>query len=479
MSKQVVLLLFPKVGVNPLRPQAPVSLLAIAPYLEEEGLNPVIIDQRIEKNYVDKIKELLPHALFVGITSMTGEQLTYAVELIRLVKSILPDSPIVFGGIHASMLPEQVIQQHGVNMAVVGEGESVIKDIADYYKNKTDIRNIKGIYYKVKNQIFSTPPRELMDLEKIKMPSWHLIDKNKYSEFGIQCGRGCYHKCTFCYNIKYNQQKWRFKKSEAIIEEIKFLHFKYKIKKIIFLDDNFFTKFDRVAEICELIISNNITIKWSSTCRSDYYKRFTPEFIHILKRSGMETLFVGGESGSPEILKRIKKGITVEDNKSMAEVAKKYTLDTVVSFMSGFPYETKKDRYMTYDLMDDIHTMSPVLTINGANVFTPYPGNDLFEESKMYGLVAPDTISGWSNYVFNMSNLPWLTKSENKMLENISFITRFYFWNKNIKARFLKAYYYPFYWFLRASAIIRWRLRFFTFAFEWDMFRIIRKRFLE
>jgi len=178
-------------------------------------------------------------------------------------------------------------------------------------------------------------------------------------------------------------------------------------------------------------------------------------------------------------LKRIRKGITVEDNISMAEVSKKYNLQTVVSFMSGFPFETQADRYMTYDLMDKLHAINPELRINGANVYTPYPGNDLFDESKKYGLVPPPTITGWTTFVFNMSNLPWLTRSENRMLENISFITRFYFWYKSLKQRFLKVYHYPFYWVLRSSAILRWKFRAFRFAFEWDLFRVIRKNFLE
>lgn len=480
MSNDKVLLLFPKVGVNPTYPQPPLSLLSIAPYIEEAGLTPVIVDQRVEKNYAQRIRELLPQVLFVGITSMTGEQLRYAVELIDFVKSISPDTPIVFGGIHASLLPEQTIRQKGVDMAAVGEGEALLPDIIRYYQKKIDIIDVKGIYYKEDGKILATPPIGLMDLEQMKIPAWHLIDKNKYTEFGIQCGRGCPFQCTFCYNLKYNKRKWRFRKPESILEEIKFLTEKFGIHQINFLDDNFFTNLKRVEELCNLIIQHNIHIKWGTTCRANDFKRFTPEFIDIIKRAGLETLFVGGESGSPEILKKIKKEITVDDLIIMAEITKKYDLFTVISFMSGFPYETQEDRNMTYDIMDKISRINPDLRVNGANIYTPYPGNDLFEESvEQYGLVPPTELTGWDTFVFNMSNLPWLSESENKMLENISFLTRFYFWHKSIKERFLKLWHYPFYWFLRFSAILRWKSRFFKFAFEWDLFRVIRKNFLE
>ncbi len=478
--KNIVLLLFPKVGVNPTYPQPPFTLLTIAPYIEEAGLIPVIIDQRVDKNYVRHIKELLPQALFAGITSMTGEQLRYAVELIDLVKHISPDTPVVFGGVHASLLPEQTIRHEGVDMVAVGEGEIMLPDIMRYYQGKIDVTDIKGIFYKRDGAILSTPPAGLMNLEDLKIPAWRLIDKHKYTEFGIQCGRGCPFQCTFCYNLKYNKRRWRFRKPEFILEEIRFLTTKFEVHQINFLDDNFFTNFRRVEELCKRIIEHKIHIKWGTTCRASDFKRFTPEFVDTIKRAGLQTLFVGGESGSPKILKKIKKQITVEDLISMAEVTKKYDLFTVVSFMSGFPYETQEDRNMTYDIMDKISKINPELRVNGANIFTPYPGNDLFEESiEKYSLAPPAELTEWDTFVFNMSNLPWLSKSKNNMLENISFITRFYFWHKAIKERFLKFWHYPFYWFLRISAIVRWKLRFFKFAFEWDLFRIIRKNFLE
>ena len=478
--KNSVLLLFPKVGVNPTYPQPPLSLLSIAPYIEDAGLTPVIVDQRVEKHYTQRIRDLLPQALFVGITSMTGEQLRYAVELIEFVKGLSPDTPIVFGGIHASLLPEQTIRQEGVDMAAVGEGEAVLPDIIRYYQGEIEISEAKGIYYKQDGKILATPPVDLLDLEQLKIPAWHVIDRTQYTEFGIQCGRGCPFQCTFCYNLKYNKRRWRFRRAESILQELHILTTEFDIHQINFLDDNFFTNFDRVAELCEGIIRHQIDIRWGTTCRASDFKKFTPDFIHLIKQAGLETLFVGGESGSPRILKKIKKGITVDDLIIMAQVTKQYDLFTVVSFMSGFPFETAEDRTMTYDIMDTISRINPNLRVNGANIYTPYPGNDLFEEAvERYGLTPPADLRGWDTFVFNMSNLPWLSQAENKRLENISFITRFYFWHKSIKERFLKRWHYPFYWLLRLSAIVRWKCRYFHLAFEWDLFRVIRKKFLE
>ena len=419
---------------------------------------------------------MLPRTVFVGVTSMTGEQLKYAIELVNLVKAMSPDTPVVFGGIHASLLPEQAAKTEGIDIVAIGEGEGIISEIIDYYEGRAALKDIKGICYVQGGETITAPARELMDLENLKTPSWHLIDIKNYMDFTVQGGRGCPHACTFCYNIKFNRRMWRFRRPESIIEEVKLLHLKYGVDSFHFIDDNFFTNFDRVEELCELIVKNNLNIRWKSSFRADYFQKLTPSFVDLLKNSGVRLLFVGGESGSPEILEKINKKISVEDIISTAEISKKYNLPTSISFMSGFPFETEEDRGMTYDLMDTIKKINPDISIEGTNVFTPYPGNELYEESIRCGLVEPESLSSWSTFVYNRSNLPWFSEAENRMIDNISFISRFVFWEKAIQERFLKIYYYPFYWLLRMSALVRWRLRIFKYAFEWDVFRMFRKK---
>lgn len=477
-SKNIVLLLYPKTGINPLRPQPPLSLLALAPSLQAMGLTPVIVDQRVEPDCAGRIRALLPQSLFVGITSMTGEQLHYAIELIALVKEISPATPLVFGGTHASLLPEQVIEAEGVDLVVAGEGEGAIAEIAACFQGRRDPGTIRGIYYKRGNQILSTPARELPEMENLGAPSWDLIDTAKYTDFTIQAGRGCPYRCAYCYNMKVSRGTWRSRRPEAIVEEIKHLYFARGIRDFFFVDDNFFSRLDRVEEICRLIVQNGLRIGWKATCRADCFKKFTPPFIDLLKRSGVAQLFVGGESGSPAILERINKKITVEDIVRTVEVSRDHDLPTSIAFMTGFPFETARERELTFELMDRLRAIYPGISLDGVNIYTPYPGNEMYEESKRYGLNEPTSLSEWSSYVFNLGNLPWFSKAQSRMLENMSFISRFCFWHRAIRGRFLKGRYYPFYVFLRLSALARWRMRAFYVAWEWDLFRMVRRRYL-
>lgn len=476
MSKKHVLLLFPKVGLQPKTPQVPLSLLTLCPGLEGKGYIPIIIDTRVEPDYRSKIRRLIQDTLFVGITSMTSRQIHYAQELARFVRELSPDTKIVWGGIHASLLPEQTIAESYVDIVVEGEGEDAIVELADCLSHGSDLNNVVGIYYKSRNgDIAYTGRRRLMNPRNLRMPSWHLIDVSRYDEIGVQTARGCPWRCAFCYNIRFNEGRWRPKESDQVIDELRFLLRKYKLNHITFYDDNFFSSKRRVQEICEKILENGLDISWSTTCRADYLAKYDDDFIELMKRSGVNILFVGSESGSERVLQYIQKDITVDDILGMATNARKHNLRVHTSFVLGFPGETEEDRIATYNVMDRVRTIYPNIYITGIYVYTPYPGNPMYEESIRNGFVPPKDLEEWGDFSQFRCNLPWLSRNERMTLDNLSFITRFAFWHKEIRERYLRFYQYPLYGVLRLSAIVRWKLRFFTLAPEWYVFRTFVK----
>lgn len=469
--KQIVLL-FPKLGFQALKPQSPLSLLTLCPYLEEAGYEPVIVDTRVEPNYEDKIKELAPGALFVGITSMTGHQIHFAIELADLVRTVAPNTKIVWGGIHASMLPEQTVSDPRVDIVVEMEGERTIVELADCLRHGDDLRSVKGIYYHgERGEIVYTGRRPLMDLKELRVPSWHLVDVSQYSEIGVQTGRGCPWGCVFCYNHKFNERRWRYKDPEQVIAELKLLKESYHVEYVTFYDDNFFTSPRRVRELCEKMLEHKLGIRWSTTCRADGLARYDDDFVGLLKESGSHILFVGSESGSERILEKIEKHITVDDIRRMAMTTRKNDLRVHTSFMMGFPSETEDDRVKTYALMDEIKAIDPNLYITQICIYTPFPGTPMYEETAANGFVEPATLEEWGSLTYFECNLPWMSKRDSTVLENLAFITRFVFWHREIKGRYLRVYYYPFYLFLRIDALIRWKLRLFTWAPEWKIFR--------
>ena len=475
-GKKRILLLYPKLGIKTLKPQSPLALLSICPNLEKAGYEPVIIDARVEPDYEKKIEALLPGTLFVGITSMTGLQIQYALQLAEVVRRLDPDMPIVWGGIHATILPEQTLSDTRVDLVATGEGEELVVELADCLAAGGDLRTVKGIHFHDDNgeHVF-TGPRPLLDMDRVPMPSWHLIDVSKYGEIGVQSGRGCPYGCRFCYNHLYNGRRWRAKNADAVLEELGLLKRKYGVDHVTFYDDNFFSNLKRVRYLAQQMIEREIDLRWSTTCRADILARAEGDFIDLIKRAGVHILFVGSESGSERILKEvINKEIDLDDILGMARNTRAYKLRVHTSFMAGFPDETEAERHLTFDMMDRVKAIDPDIYITTICIYTPYPGTPLYDEIVSTGLYQePQSLEEWSRLTYFNCALPWLAPEDASRLENLAFIARFVFWHREIKERFLKAYQYPAYFFYRLDALLRWKLRFFGMAPEWKIFRRI------
>jgi len=170
MSKETdVVLVYPKVRLD--RPiweeiRIPLGLLTIATPLDIAGYKVKIIDQRVEK-YWKKIllDELKKEPICVGISSMTGPQIKYALEVSKLVKQN-SNIPVVWGGVHPSLLPEQTLKNDFVDIVVQGEGEETFYELVRALKDKSTLNGIKGIWYKEDGKLKRNPPRPFIDLNQ-------------------------------------------------------------------------------------------------------------------------------------------------------------------------------------------------------------------------------------------------------------------------------------------------------------------------
>lgn len=240
-NKKDVLLVFPGKFKAP-DPLVPLSLLHLAASLQEEGFTVRILDMRIE----DYRHFEIGNPVFVGISSISGLQIGYALEFARYTRIHAPSSPIVWGGVHPTLLPEQTASNDYVDIVVRGEGELIIKDLANTLVLNEPLDNVAGITYKIENLIKNNPDGNIIDLDAqpITLP-YDLLQMDMYpavksGRFHIQTSRGCPHRCGFCYNIYFNKNKWRAKSANRVIDEIEYILTKFPQVKIIDpVDDNF------------------------------------------------------------------------------------------------------------------------------------------------------------------------------------------------------------------------------------------------
>ena len=377
LIKRDVLLVFPGKYHAP-NPQIPIALLHVASSLQSAGYPVRILDMRLE----DYRNISLGNLLFVGITCMSGQQIHYGLEFARKVREENPVCPIVWGGVHPSLLPEQTTANKFVDIVVCGEGELVVPELANKLSACEPLTNVRGLTFKDKGSIKRTAKANLIDLDNIPIElPYDLLKLEGYTtlqsgRFHLQTSRGCPHRCGFCYNSDFNKRKWRGKSAQRVIKEIEFILHRFPQVKIIDpIDDNFFVDEQRVKDICQGIISKNIKIKWRANCRFDYFSTYDRDFVTLLEKAGCIELDFGGESGSARLQKFVCKDVTEEQMMQSVENLRKWAplIEPYISWLSGLPNETYEDMLKTFDLMDTLKQINPRTQHYNIFIYTPFP----------------------------------------------------------------------------------------------------------
>ncbi len=478
--RKSILLIYP--GPKTSLPRFPMSVIVLGSYLRKNGYNVRILDTRIE----DYENMDLGSVLCVGISSMSGVQLEHAVKIARYIKEEKSEIPIIWGGVHPSFFPAQAIKSRYIDVVVRGEGEETLLELVQKIERNESIENVKGITYIQDGKVVDNPDRGFMELDKLELPAYDLLELEKYADltdgFSYESSRGCPHRCKFCYNLYFHKRKWRGKNSKKVLDELESIVRRYKVKKIYFVEDELFANRSRAKEIFEGICRRDLGIEWSAFCRADFISRRTDSEIKLLKDSGCEILSIGVESGSPEMLRKINKDITVEQVEDAVRKCVKCDIMPVMSFIIGIPGETKEDMFKTLRFYDKLMKTSEKIEINGCFVYTPYPGTPIFEIAIQKGYKPKESLEEWGQWKYSdVANTPWLTTREKNELDIISTIARFRyfvhrleFYSERYKHKkigtFLTMVLYrlslPFF---RFSANYRWKNHFFQYAFEWKM----------
>ena len=464
--------------------ELPLSVLYIAWALKKSGVDVEIIDLRVD----DPSKIKSGDYLFAGVSSMTGSALREGLKFSRHMKELNPQLPVVWGGVHVSLLPEQSINNQNIDIIVRGEGELTVQELAMALKNGSDLAAVKGITYKKDGKVFTNSDREFMNMNLIdaELP-YELLDMKRYANevFPVHTSRGCPYRCGFCYNLAFNKRKWRAKTADKVLDEIEYVVNKFGAKGISFTsEDEFFIDVPRVREICEGLISRGIKVEWHSFCRYNSFKKIDAELLDLIQKAGCKSLSLGAESGSKRILDEvIQKDIKIEDVIEATEKLKNSDIMQIVSFMSGLPTETDEDMEMSFKLIDRLAEINPKnIYINGLVLYTPYPGTPLFDDIvKKYKYKIPDSIEGWADIgIYRETGITWHKKSYLKKYKMVSILSRFPFWKKEfgIKdiekavlggSRFTRFPYNVMYLMMTRDAMFRWKHRFFKLGFEWAL----------
>ena len=192
-----------------------------------------------------------------------------------------------------------------------------------------------------------------------------------------------WHGCIFCSSAKFWKQKWRLRSAENVLDELEWLYGDYEVRIFMIFDDLFTLKKERVIAICEGIINRGMKIRWVACTRVDTVDL---EILKWMKRAGCYMIEYGVESGNPQILKNIKKGITVERILQAFQWTHQVGILAKAYFMVGNPGETTQT-------VDDTINLAKIIKPYGTNsggLVMIFPNTELYEMAKEKGIIADD-----------------------------------------------------------------------------------------
>lgn len=340
----------------------------------------------IWKEIEDTMRRISPSV--VGITAKS-QNFASACNIARIAKSVDQSSLVVFGGPHATLIKRELLKNSTIDIGVFGEGEETLVEILDAFEGREPLSTVKGIVYRDGDKAVETQPRELIpDLDSLPYPvsiaRKCLIDYDKYPAQAFKyvfAVRGCPFDCAFCGSRYTWTRRVRYRSVDNVIEEIQEIQ-KLGVDYLHFDDDTWGVKKSYIRDLCSAIKKHCPGLSWSCEI---HVKFADDETIALMKSAGCRRIQIGVESGNNEMLKLIKKGITIEEAVAAAKIIKKHKICLSTFFIVGFPQETEESLRDTISAMTSIPTDMVIYSI-----FTPYFGTELFEYCKQNGTVSED-----------------------------------------------------------------------------------------
>ncbi|MFC1668267.1 B12-binding domain-containing radical SAM protein [Chlamydiota bacterium] len=441
--KKKVLLIHPKNESNDV--VYPLGCLYLSAFLLRGGFEPILFDHNDRKDYRGFIQEHLSDLVCVGISAITGSQVKYGLEIATYIRKRDNKMPIVWGGRHATSLPEITLQDSRVDIVVRGEGEETFLELVNAFHNRSNLNLIKGISYKVNGQIYHNRDREPLDLSTMPPIPWQLIDIEKklvdstIRSISIQTGRDCPFSCTYCSHKKTTIEKYRGFSPDYILNSIEPLIQKHAITYVNFYEPHFISHPKRVEEICKTIVNRRLKIHWSASARANTFVKFEHKLLELLKKSGCDRIGFGFESGSKKILKKIDKRIKPVQVIESVELCKTYHIIPECCFMVGFPFETILDTIKTLAIISKIKRIFSAIIVHMQG-YTPFPNTILYDACKRYKLIEPTNLEWWGEYSNIKKNTTWLSPISKifiKLLSATIFVSDYSYLKKRKDIRLL------------------------------------------
>jgi radical SAM superfamily enzyme YgiQ (UPF0313 family) len=451
---------------------APLGILAVSTPLLRAGYEVKLIDSTITPDFQRRVVEEMADALCLGVSLVTGPMIRETVAIAREVKRLYPEKPVVLGGWHPSLLPDQTLAAEYIDIIVIGQGEEALLDVVRHIEAGELPKGVAGVGYKDQGRMVFNPRRELRPLSEMPPKAYQIADFDAYERL---CGRrwamytsslACPFNCGYCTNDGVYGRKWNALDPEQASQELCDLAKRYRLQLVWVVDDNFLVDRDRALRIAEGILERDVRFEWSIQASTNLVTRMSVDELKLMRRAGLTQVAQGADSGSPKVLHLMNKDFQRLD--TIYEAADRLSQAGIrpsFNVIFGYPGEGRKERHESIQLIMNICRQHPGAEF-WTNIFTPYPGAPVMNRAFELGIQAPKKLEEWADFFPKYTVLPWLKGEEHERVQAIRDYIRVAFrrvnigrWRKGLLAKLV---------YQAIAPLARWRLDhdFYRFPFE-------------
>lgn len=363
------------------------ELAGLAAVMEEAGYTTEIIDCIAEYMDWPTFQAMLEHwRPRYMVTNVTAPTLKNDLTTTFLAKP-MGTTTIAIGSHVTPMAYETMNDYPSLDVVIRHEPEFTLRELVQTLEAGGTLHGVQGAIFRHEGEIVANPDRPFVDnLDDLPMPLYHKLPLEKYRIpmlRGPYCfvvtSRGCPAGCRFCIKHVMWQNTVRSHSPERILAEMKMLA-SLGVTNIHFYADLFTVDRQVVIDLCKLIVKDGTKFKLTSNSRVDFIDE---EMLYWMGKAGFWMISWGLESGSMDVLKRMRKGINFDKTRKALETAEKYGIKNWAYFIIGMPGETVK----TIDETIAFAKSLP-LTLALFHIAVPYPGTPFYYEAVENGWIS-------------------------------------------------------------------------------------------
>ena len=420
----------------------PMSLLALGAVLEGR-YDYRIVDGNGDSNVLARLRaEIRDGASVLAVTVMPGPQLAAALPHCRALKREFPHLAVVWGGYFPTQHAETVLAEPAIDAVVRGHGEHVFLELLDALSSGRGCAGISGLAHRdpdgrvVDNGLARVPhPDQLPDYpyHRLPMPQYVRPTFLGSRTLAHHASYGCPFRCNFCAVVNMVDGRWLAQSAARIARVAERYVHEWGVNALEFYDNNFFVHEGRTAEVAAHLTP--LGLSWWGEARLDTLLQFSAATWRAMEKSGLKMVFMGAESGSASVLRRMDKGGTVSPDKTLEIAArmKEHGIIPEFSFVLGNPPDPETDVRETLDFVRRVKQVNPQAEIILYH-YTPVPlAGDLYGAAQAAGFEFPATLDEWAggqwqDFAQRYSTvMPWLSPATSRRIRNFQRVINAYY----------------------------------------------------